>query len=184
VNVVVLGPYGSGKSTLVRRLMKARTWRKIYGTSPLPMYYESPDLIVYGNYETTSRMRHGMTAYDRDPFGFDEIMRRASESPKSGVMEGGFTKWERLWAGYGPEFAKTCRTVYINVDGMPVPRLGKSIGAGTRDEYEYKIMRTVMAMRELGIGIEMVSDRQRAMDCVCELLGVQRPEGPIEEDYR
>lgn len=184
MNVVVLGPYGAGKSTLVRRIMRTRPCTKVYGSGILPMAYRAEDLVVYGNYERTSRSRHGMTIFERDPHAFDEIMRIAATEPLPGLMEGGFTKTERLWYGYGPTFARTCRVIYLDAQGAPMGRLGKRLTDKSLTDYEYKILRTTRTFQELGVGVEFVRDRQVATDKVCELLGLRTPEGVIEVDYR
>jgi hypothetical protein len=184
MTVLILGPYGAGKSTLVRRLMKPREWEVVYRSGPLPWSYHSKDLVVYGNYERTSRTRHGMSVFDRDPLAFDLTIRYATESKLPGLMEGGFSKAERIWMGYGPMFAKTCRIVYLDVVGEPKDRLGRKLTEAGIEDYEFRIMKATAALKKLGASLDMIEDRQQALERVCELLGLKIPTEEIEEDYR
>src|SRR5690606_31368657 len=165
MNVVILGPYGSGKSTLVRRLMKPRTWEKLYDNASIfPSLYHSPDLNVYGNYEVTSRTRHGMGIYDRDHLAFDNVLRIASNAATPGLMEGGFTKVERLWRGHGPSFAASAHVIYLRVAGEPKDRLGRKLTNDGMVGYEVKTIKAFNVLGELGAKREVVEDRQTALE--------------------
>lgn len=184
MNVLVLGPYGSGKSTLVRRLMKPRAWTPVHREGILPRSYRSSDLIVYGNYERNTRTRHGMGALDRDYLAFDVTLSVAAAEPTPGLMEGGFTKVERLWRGHGPTFAKTAHVIFLSVVGEPKDRLGRKITEDGMLTYETKAIKAFNLLGELGAAREIIEDRQRALERVCELLQLEVPSDPIEEDYR
>src|SRR5690349_3575167 len=82
--VHVLGPAGSGKSHLVRRVMSGYTGLKVVdgGVGGLPLGYKmttaDASLLVLGNYEEdVGRARHGMTQFNRFRKDFDRALAKA-----------------------------------------------------------------------------------------------------------
>lgn len=185
--VLILGPYGSGKSTLVRRLMKPRAWTKRFRTGHLPESYHSKDLVVFGNYEDTSRTRHGMGHLDRDPLAHELAMRHAVEESRRlpVVMEGGFSRFERLKSAHGQRFANETTAILLDVVGEPKDRLGRKLTDNGCVSFAVTQLKAATIIADLGGVREIIADREEALRRVCELLKISVPTDQVDiDDYR
>lgn len=187
--VVLLGPLGSGKSTLVRRLMQLYKERTAVpgGVGHLPLGYKlargEQRLTVVGNYETTSRTRHGMSQFDRYYKNFDDALRLAVLSQPA-IMEGSFTKPDRLWAGWGPQLAASTTVVYLGIDGSRTPRRGNEWTPEGIESYDLAVRKSAEYLTTMGGKLELMTDREEALARVRILVGAPDGQTTVEEDYR
>jgi hypothetical protein len=187
--VTILGPLGSGKSTLVRRLMSLYDQKVVVpgGVGTLPLGYQlargSRHLTVVGNYDTTSRTRHGMGQFDRYYEDFDRALKLAVDRQPT-ILEGSFTKPDRLWAGVGPQFAKQTTVIYLSVTAEYEPRRGREWTPEGVAIYELANRKSAEYIKVMGGTLELYTDRESAFERARVLLGAPDGRSQITQDYR
>lgn len=179
--VLILGPPGCGKSTIVRQVMSlyAASRRKIPGgVGNLPLGYDlvSADerkLCVIGNYDDEGRASYGMDVLDRWSHTLQEAISCAVRRPVV-LMEDGIKRVGALSSPDGREFASKLHVVM-----MHVPRALCELGlSGRRKVHSDKFDRDVDGalkraekIRAYGASVTHEMSRAATLAKVRSLLG-------------
>jgi len=183
IRVAVLGPHGSGKSTLVRRVMSLYESRQRLpgGVGELPNGYllsrtvgttdvvDERRLIVLGNYETTGRDHHGMKMFDRYHSNFLQALRYANTQKDPVLCEGGFLKPRRLAGMIGAAFSSSLVVVWIE-DPLSRSRWRKDTGSDSFEKNKNLQLETIDVMCDYGAQFYVVNTPDEGLDVVCGLI--------------
>lgn len=193
--ILVLGPHGAGKSTLVRQVMSLYERRLATpgGVGALPLGYElrhmsdvqalgvvggfattinvsgPPALVVLGNYEETGRDRYGMHQFERYQSNFVAALQHALLAKVPVLMEGGFTKPRRLATEDGKRFCAGLQIVWLSPDDS----LRCARTSVTREQWRRSNdVATSAASQMIKSGAEVwtTKDRQQALSWVCSVV--------------
>ena len=127
MKILVHGPRKSGRSELVRRVMSLYHDRVAVpgGVGELPRGYKLSamfgELAVLGNYENTTRDRHGMCEFDRYKADFVAALDFANKQTIPVLCEGGFLNPRRLDSDTGRIFCKGALVIWLSpYDTVPI----------------------------------------------------------------
>lgn len=192
--IVVTGPAGAGKSTLMRRLMSH--YDKFadvpHEVSGLPMmrilsHPSSPgevsrQLIVLGNYDAERRVRHGMAEFNRNAEMFQVIMGMAiKESAFVPVIcEGGFQVASRMRTSVGMKFCRMTEVFFIDPPTHEC-LTGLTNRGDNRDmnswlAHRRRVECVVREMGKLGSVITNFTDRESAFKAIVSRVDAPNPD--------
>lgn len=174
--ILILGPHGSGKSTLVRQVMSLYERRTaiLGGVGALPLGYRCEHLgalVVIGNYEETGRDQYGMHQFERYRSNFMSAITYATTASVMApvLMEGGLTKPRRLETDEGKKFCDGLLVIWLAPANGP-----RCMRSGLTQEQYLTSGETSLMISEIteknGAEVHRTCHREDALMWTCDVI--------------
>lgn len=182
VKILVNGPAGGGKSTLVRRVMSVYHIVMITpgGVGGLPLAYlcerDDHTLVVLGNYETHLRSHHGLSQFNRHPSAFDRCLSLANTVDHDVLCEGSFLHSSRLYTPNGLAFCANATLLWLEPSDarrLATLRDRPQLSDAGYERHAHNAARTSTDMVRLGTKRIAITDRDEALQFVFSQFGLQ-----------